>query len=720
MILSPSLTPCRITDVVLTLDQDTVTIRRHGKSGAFRINNAAAYIWQLCDGIKNISQITGIVFELDTLPGDEVDRYVSDTISELFSRDLLGFKSKDVKPFANIAFTDYQGELSHLDYFLANLMGEWFDLKVSPIDEADIYVNAGNPGAFKEQAPLRFFVSESGEVPNDDYDFFFTTERNAAIPTDKNLLLPVNAASDPVAKLLPEDYFKIVNVLGGHEDGHGSPPAPVSGPEAAGGIIKKKLTIGMATFDDYDGVYFSVQAIRMYHPEVTEETEILIIDNNPTGVCASALQNLSEQVPGCRYLAVDDIRGTAVRDFVFHEASTDYVMCMDSHVFIVPGAIRKLIDYFDQNPGTPDLLQGPLINDNLQEINTHFEPAWREGMYGFWSCDERGVDPDGEAFDIPMQGLGLAACRKSAWQGYNPRFMGFGGEEGYIHQKFRNAGARTLCLPFLRWMHRFSRPMGVPYRNKWEDRIRNYLIGFEEVGLDDHLLQKHFRDVTSDTVVDAVMQQVKQERSSPFNFFDVIYCINLDEQKGRWESMQERLERLGILHRVKRFSAVKTPESSHIGCTLSHRKIIEQAKKLGYRNILVLEDDALFHTDTLKYLANALSELENIDWNAFYLGGMKWGEVHGEPYRKIENCRYLEHPVNLTCTHAIAYNSPFFNTLLQEVPAGYDEMKSWVEEHLAIDQYLTKKDKMIVMDPVVATQQFILDAEDETMRNGFR
>jgi hypothetical protein len=32
-----------------------------------------------------------------------------------------------------------------------------------------------------------------------------------------------------------------------------------------------KFCIGMATYDDFDGVYFSVQAIRCYHPEVAEE-----------------------------------------------------------------------------------------------------------------------------------------------------------------------------------------------------------------------------------------------------------------------------------------------------------------------------------------------------------------------------------------------------------------------------------------------------------------
>jgi hypothetical protein len=28
----------------------------------------------------------------------------------------------------------------------------------------------------------------------------------------------------------------------------------------------KLLTIGMATYDDYDGVYFTLQSLRMYHP----------------------------------------------------------------------------------------------------------------------------------------------------------------------------------------------------------------------------------------------------------------------------------------------------------------------------------------------------------------------------------------------------------------------------------------------------------------------
>ena len=39
--------------------------------------------------------------------------------------------------------------------------------------------------------------------------------------------------------------------------------------------MSKKLTIGMATYDDYDGVYFSIQAIRMYHPEILKDIEFI-------------------------------------------------------------------------------------------------------------------------------------------------------------------------------------------------------------------------------------------------------------------------------------------------------------------------------------------------------------------------------------------------------------------------------------------------------------
>ena len=100
----------------------------------------------------------------------------------------------------------------------------------------------------------------------------------------------------------------------------------------------------------------------------------------------------------------------------------------------------------------------------------------------------------------------LFSCRKDAWLSFNPRFRGFGGEEGYIHEKFRRAGRRCLCLPALRWMHRFSRPGGVPYRLTVEDKLRNYLIGHAELGMDIAPVLRHFADfLPSETIVATVL-----------------------------------------------------------------------------------------------------------------------------------------------------------------------------------------------------------------------
>lgn len=274
---------------------------------------------------------------------------------------------------------------------------------------------------------------------------------------------------------------------------------------------KPKLTIGMATYDDYDGVYFSIQALRLYHPEILEDIELVVVDNRPDGPSAEALKQLEGAAPNYRYVPNNTRRGTTVKDFVFEEAAGEFVLCMDSHVFVVPGALKRLLDYFEANRQTVDLLQGPLIYDDLKTISTHFNPKWSGGMYGTWACDKRGEDPDAPPFEIPMQGMGLFACCRRVWPGFNPRFRGFGGEEGYIHEKFRQRGGKAICLPFLRWMHRFKRPLGVPYLNTWEDRMRNYMIGFGELGLNTQQIKEHFTEFLGEEETQRILTTVREE-----------------------------------------------------------------------------------------------------------------------------------------------------------------------------------------------------------------
>jgi Glycosyl transferase family 2 len=183
------------------------------------------------------------------------------------------------------------------------------------------------------------------------------------------------------------------------------------------------LTIGMATYNDFNGVYFTLQALRLYQD--LRDTELLVVDNYG---CPATKRLVEGWVHGARYVLATEVRGTAApRDLVFREARGEAVLCCDSHVLFAPGAIMRLKEYYREHPECPDLLQGPLVYDDLQTISTHFDPVWRAEMWGTWATDPRGQDPEGEPFEIPMQGLGAFSCRKGAWPGFNPMFRGFGG-----------------------------------------------------------------------------------------------------------------------------------------------------------------------------------------------------------------------------------------------------------------------------------------------------
>jgi len=249
-----------------------------------------------------------------------------------------------------------------------------------------------------------------------------------------------------------------------------------------------KLTIGMCCYDDYDGVWFTIQSILMYHADCIDELNFVVVDGNPEskhGIeCEKLIAKLSNSSGSCgKYVKNISIPGTSSRNYIFEYAQTPYVLCLDSHVMVAPGGIRRLIEYYENNPDTPDLLQGPMLDDNGDIFATNMEPVWDYNMYGRWQKDISKLE-ETEPYEVEMQGLGLFSCKKDKWLKFNKHFRGFGGEEGYIHKKYKKSGYKTLILPWLKWNHRFARPNGVPYKNEYIDRIKNYLIGWNELGED--------------------------------------------------------------------------------------------------------------------------------------------------------------------------------------------------------------------------------------------
>jgi hypothetical protein len=129
-----------------------------------------------------------------------------------------------------------------------------------------------------------------------------------------------------------------------------------------------------------------------------------------------------------------------------------------------------------------------MFYDDIKHAVLQMEPKWSGQMWGVWGNFTQDIPSD--QFEIPMHGGGLFGCRREAWLGFNPKFRGFGGEEGYIQEKFRKAGRKVWCLPWIRWIHRFGCGNGYPL--SVEDKIRNYLIGFKELELDLKPIYEHF------------------------------------------------------------------------------------------------------------------------------------------------------------------------------------------------------------------------------------
>jgi len=261
---------------------------------------------------------------------------------------------------------------------------------------------------------------------------------------------------------------------------------------------EKLLTIGMATYDDYDGVFFTIQSLRLYHSICdTDKVEFLVIDNNPESKHGKETKKFVESINGT-YVPFTDKKSSFVKYEVAKLAKGKYVLQMDCHVMLYPEAVDYLLKYFENNEDTRDLIQGPMGHNNFKVVNTHWNPIFRGHMYGVWAHNKEAYDR-GEPFEIPMLGMGLFAYERSNFPQISEHFRGFGGEEGVIHEYFRNGGGKTICIPQLKWIHRFGRPGGVTFPLTLDDRVYNYFLGFYDIFRDEkHPIMKevydHFKD----------------------------------------------------------------------------------------------------------------------------------------------------------------------------------------------------------------------------------
>jgi len=280
-------------------------------------------------------------------------------------------------------------------------------------------------------------------------------------------------------------------------------------------MSNKLLTIGMATYDDYNGVYFSVQALKMYHKICgSKDVEIVVLDNNPKSKHGEEIKSFITNWAKEKYVPYEEKSSSFNKYKIVDYAEGKYVLIIDSHVLLKQGAIDHLLEYYNKNPNCKDLVQGPLVYDDLKHYSTEFSPQWRGEMYGIWHTNEKDYEA-GIPFEIKLQGMGLCSFERQNWPGISPHFKGFGAEEGYIAEKFRQNGGRNICIPQLGWVHRFGRPDGARYPLFLEDRIWNYFVGWLEITKDpEHEMIKstyeHFKNKIPPGSIDSLLKKARE------------------------------------------------------------------------------------------------------------------------------------------------------------------------------------------------------------------
>jgi hypothetical protein len=170
----------------------------------------------------------------------------------------------------------------------------------------------------------------------------------------------------------------------------------------------------------------------------------------------------------------------------------------------------------------------------MKMYGLQWRPGWRDNMWGMWDWimsesnhstlneaekpiiqklkdkgDFRIAELPTEPFEIWATGAGFFACRRESWLGFNPAFRAFGGETGYIQEKYRQAGRKVWCDPRMVWVHLFcTQGRKIPFPCSMIDRIQNYRIGFAELGLDTTELESHFKPILAKLEKDKMRKEL--------------------------------------------------------------------------------------------------------------------------------------------------------------------------------------------------------------------
>jgi glycosyl transferase family 25 len=158
--------------------------------------------------------------------------------------------------------------------------------------------------------------------------------------------------------------------------------------------------------------------------------------------------------------------------------------------------------------------------------------------------------------------------------------------------------------------------------------------------------------------------------------------INLDHRKDRLEHVTEEFKKMNIT--AERVNAIKRDVGA-IGCTLSHIKCLEIAKKRDYDYVFICEDDIYFKDPTLlKQNLEKFHTNSKMNWDVLIIGGN-----NARPYQIVEE--YCSRVFYCRTTTGYIVKKHMYDTLLanfnESVTKLTNDLSKEGKHKYALDMY---------------------------------
>ena len=178
------------------------------------------------------------------------------------------------------------------------------------------------------------------------------------------------------------------------------------------------------------------------------------------------------------------------------------------------------------------------------------------------------------------------------------------------------------------------------------------------------------------------------------------FYINLESRPDRKLYVESEFVKIGIP--IKRFNAIKL-QNGAIGCSMSHLKIIEDAKKQQLDHVLIVEDDIQFTNPALFKNQLNLFLKNHAEFDVVLFGGN-----NVPPFKHVDTSCVKVSKCQTTTGYLV--KSHYYDTLIHNYRAGIKKLMQSPGQHIlyAIDKYwfhLQEKHNWYLIIPLTVTQR---------------